>query len=82
MMRTAIILSYFQTNKKATSWLVHNCFILVMFYYSLVAEFIRALSRLEVADVKESTPLCNGLVDSCCQLNKSYEMWVITVKTR
>ena len=71
--------SCFQTNKKATSGWFTTVTIL-FFLCSLVAEFIHALSRLEITDIKESM-LCNVLVDSCQQSNKSYEMWVITVRT-
>ena len=71
-------LTFRPIKRQRLSWFIT---VVLSLLCSLVAEIICALSRLEVTASKEST-LSNWLVDSCWQLNKSYEMWVITVRTR
>ena len=63
-------LTFRPIKRQRLSWFIT---VVLSLLCSLVAEFICALSRLEVTDSKEST-LSNRLVDSCWQLNKSYEM--------
>ena len=63
-------LTFRPIKRQRLSWFIT---VVLSLLCSLVAEIICALSRLEVTASKEST-LSNWLVDSCWQLNKSYEM--------